>query len=240
VWDWVRRHRSALTKVGGTLLVLLLGSLAIPAATRQWADRQESLALKGNLLVDVTGPSSKAYAEALALPVVGRERGKLPALTLRRELRTGWLSTSAVIDARFATYFSDELEDQWLDHQAAMFAWLALGCCGHDDDGNLATVRSYLHRHPPSDRWQGQTSHTSLKADYGTPWEVLRCAPHDEDKNCRSAKGNPSFDVGYVWVGQALNDRRATLLENVLGSDVTGFSSGWTDFVKNLNPFHEE
>jgi len=221
------------------LFVLLLGSLAIPAATRQWSDRQESLALKGQFLVDLTGPSSKAYAEALAIPVLGRERGKLPALALRRNLRTEWLSSSAVIDARFVTYFGDDLEERWLDHQAAMFAWLALGCCGHDGDGNLKTLSSYVHRHPPSEVWQQAESRTSLEAEHETPWKLLKCAPYDLDRGCRSPKGDPNFDVGYTWVGQALNNRRAILLEDVLDSDVTGFSSGWTDFVKNLNPFNE-
>ena len=219
--------------------MLLLSSLAIPAATRQWSDRQESLALKGDLLVDLTGPSSKAYAEALGLPVLGREKGSRAALALRRTLRTEWLSTSAVIDARFATYFSDDLEDQWLEHQAAMFGWLALGCCGHDGDGNLEAVRSYIHRHPPSERWQQSESRMALEAEHGTPWKLLACAPHDLDKACRSPKGNRNFDVGYVWVGQALNNRRAVLLEDVLDSDVTGFSSGWGDFMKDLNPFNE-
>ena len=221
------------------MLVLLVGSLAIPAATRQWSDRQEALALKGDFLVDLTGPASQAYAQALAIPVVGREKGRPPALALRRELRTGWLSTSAVIDARFATYFGEDLEDQWLDHQAAMFAWLALGCCGHDDDGNLETVRSYVHRHPPTERWLRSETRNAFEVDHGTPWILLECAPYDADAECRSPKGNPDFDAGYDWVGQALNNRRAALLERVLSSEVAGFSSGWTDFLKDLNPFNE-
>jgi hypothetical protein len=239
LWYWLERHRKGLAKGLSAFLVLLLGSLAIPAATRQWSDRQEALALKGDLLVDLTGPSSRAYARALAIPVLGRENGKLPAIALRRKLRTGWLSTSAVIDARFATYFGDDLEEEWLDHQAAMFAWLALGCCGHDEDGNLEAVRSYLHRHPPSEQWRQSESRQNLEVAYGTPWKLLECAPHDLDVGCRSRKGNPSFDAGYTWVGQALNNRRATLLERVLSSDVTGFSSGWTDFLKSLNPFND-
>lgn len=237
VWGWVGRHRGGLAKGLGAMFVLLLGSLAIPAATRQWSDRQQALALKADLVVEFTGPLSKAYAEALAIPVLGREKGMPPALALRRELRTRWLSTSAVITARFAAYFGGNLEKRWLDHQDAMFAWLALGCCGHDGDGNLETVRSYLRRHPPSEDWQ--PDRTSLEKEHGTPWKLLKCAPHDLDKGCRSSKANRKFNAGYEWVGRGLNNRHAVLLEDVLDSDVTGFSTGWTDFLKNLNPLNE-
>jgi hypothetical protein len=215
---------------------LYVASLVIPAATKQWSDRQEALALKAALVVDLTEASSKTYATALSIPVLAREQGQKPALALRRRLRTAWLSTDAVTDTRLATYFGGGLQDQWLAYQDAMWAWIALGlCCGRNTDDNLQTVRSYLHDHPPSVRWR----RTAAKYG-GSPWGVLKCAPHDKDEACLTIEGDPAFDSGYIWTGQALNDRRTTLVKRIRGSDVRGFSTDWKDFAGDVWPLNDD
>jgi hypothetical protein len=39
-----------------------------------------------------------------------------------------------------------------------------------------------------------------------------------------------------VWLGNQLLSERRVLLDQLLDANGTGFSSGWRDFVKDLDP----
>jgi hypothetical protein len=233
LWAFVRSNAK---KIVFGAVALVVASLAIPAATKQWSDRQEALALKGDL-VAIADASTETYAEALAIPVRGREQGKRSALNLQRRLTTEWTGKEAVVYARLKTYFDDNLSDQWIDYQLAMRRWIALGCCGPAHDGDRVAVRVYLDEHPPSETW---------RRDYDLgpwAWRVLKCAPHDEDAVCRksglSPKGHRDFDESYIISGQALNGSLERLVQRIRESDVKGFSTDWRDFIDDLNPLSD-
>jgi hypothetical protein len=208
----------------------------IPAATKQWSDRQEALALKAALVTDIAQDSSDAYAQALGIPVRAQELGKKPGLALSRKLRTEWLQTAAVVDTRLKTYFDSELADEWLNYQDAMWEWIALGCCGGLDVDKLQTVRIYLYTHPPSERWR------ELVEDSDT-WNALRCGPRGEHPDCPTGRlSEPdyqAFESSYIATGQGLNDRWELLLQRIRDGDVKGFSDGSSDLWRDLNPLSD-
>jgi len=218
---------------------LVVASLVIPAATKQWSDRQEALALKAALVTDIAQDSSDAYARALGIPLQAHEHGKTPGLALRRKLRTEWLQTAAVIDTRLKTYFDSDSADAWLDYQNAMWEWIALGCCGGQDVdlARLLEVRIYLDLHPPSDRrWREAVEDSNT-------WDTLRCGPHGEHADCPTGRlSKPdyeAFESSYIATGQALNDRWELLLQRIRDGHVKGFSDGSSDLWRDINPLSD-
>jgi hypothetical protein len=92
-----------------------------------------------------------------------------------------------------------------------------LACC--DDAGPRSRQVDALHRYlgdPPTPK------------DLRDPWTVLSCGPQE---GCP-----PHYARAYIWLGNHLLYQRRVLLDQLLDANAAGYSSGWRDFVGDLNP----
>jgi len=127
----VHRARALLTANGKRFafwaLPLFVASLAIPAATRQLADRQQATALKTEIIGEISRGSATAFAEAKNILEVN------PTDLSERRLnaRSEWEVVQGHADALYAVYFDkkDPARRAWNRYRDAVYAYLSTICC---------------------------------------------------------------------------------------------------------------
>lgn len=220
---WWRRARALVNTNAKKLLLwvgaLYVASLAVPAATKQLADRQGATAVKAGMIREISGGSAEAFAESkLILETIPDE---LPRRRL--ETRKAWEVTQGGIDAMYAIYFDDSrhpARQAWGDYRRAIYAYLSMVCCDKRFiDGDVDLVRAYVAGRE-SRPFEGSRD----------PWTILLCG---DDRRCASAS---AFAEAHKWVGLALLARRETVLDQLRGAKPDGFSDGWGDFVDDSFP----
>lgn len=207
------------------LALLFVASLMIPALTKQWSDRKQELQLKETLSTDISRVSANAVlgAEFAVTQQSGPEQ-----FAARRAVLNDWLRERASIDPRFQVYFSgSDAEDEWgfpgrrnsrPSFRNAVLYYVLLACCDRQDRAaQLTKLRVYLGN-----------VRTSPKAP--DPWALLACGPQEQ---CTVRAG---YEQAYVWLGERLLEGRRALFDQLLDANAAGFSSGWGDFIEDLNP----
>jgi hypothetical protein len=207
------------------LLLLFIASLFVPALTKQWNDRKQELDVKETLATDVSKVSANAvYGAVAALRLKGPEQK-----AAFQNVQDTWLRDRAAIDPRFRVYFPHSQANRhwfqlgqdrgYLGFRNAVYLYALLPCC---DNGSLAKrlgrLRLYL----------GPTVKYKIDKD---PWQVLVCGPHKP--TCTSGA---SYLARYRWLGNQILGKRQVLLDELLEANGAGFSSGYGDFVRDLNP----
>jgi len=215
--------RTRIPKFLRWLVLLFIASLVVPALTKQWNDRKQELQVKEALSTDISKVSANAvYGAGFA---VSQQSGAEQKASRREALDT-WLRDRATIDPRFLVYFShSDAADHWfaghthgrLGFRNAVLIYVLMACCDHERSGHLKRLHAYL----------GTTPGPPNRPD---PWSVLACGPQE------TCQPNGPYGQAYLWLGNRLLDQRHVLLDQLLEANGTGFSSGWRDFVKDLNP----
>jgi len=205
------------------IVLLFIASLFVPALTKQWNDRKQELQVKETLSTDISKVSANAvYGAEFA---VSQQSGPEQRASRRAALDT-WLRDRASIDPRFLVYFShSDSADHWfaghahggLGFRNAVLIYVLMACCDQERSGHLKRLRAYL----------GSPAGSHTLRD---PWSVLACGPQE------SCPGQGRYGQAYLWLGNRVLDQRRVLLDQLLEANGTGFSSGWRDFVKDLNP----
>ena len=148
-------------------LGLLIGSLALPALTRQWSDRQAALELKNALITDVSTSSVGTYLAARRIT----DFAEAKAERTRQLVLDEWVLKQSGLDARFGVYFprGSGVLREWTRYVDAVYTYIELACCTDNRRGALAHLAQYFftHEHP----------RTTFYAGDGDPWKVLRCGP---------------------------------------------------------------
>jgi hypothetical protein len=192
---------------------ILVTSLAIPAATKQWSDRQAAIALKADLIRDISQSSVAVFTGAKRVADAKR------VSTGRAELlktRDAWEISEGGIDARYAVYFRGTRARQpWLIYRDRVYDYISLGCCDTHRSGDILLLREYVGASKP---WP--TPHN--------PWDAVACG---SGESCTSK--SPEFADAYTWIGIRLLRKRQILLDGLQGSRPIGFSGGWHDFVRD-------
>jgi hypothetical protein len=218
---WARARAPKLLR---WLVLLFIASLVIPALTKQWNDRKQELQVKEELLTDISKDSANAVygAQAVVGPLELHKRAARSAVV------NTWLRERAAVDPRFRIYFSNsEATDHWfvnrrkswLGFRNAVFLYALMACCDrHDRPSQIRRLKRYLKEAPLPEK---------LGAD---PWVVLACGPAER------CELQPRYADAYRWLGNQILAQRQVLLQQLLHSNARGFSSGWHDFVSDLNP----
>jgi hypothetical protein len=212
--------RTRIPKFVRWIVLLFIASLFIPALTKQWNDRKQELQVKETLSTDISKISANAvYGAEFAFdqPTQVEQRAS------RRAVLDTWLRDRAAIDPRFRVYFSNsDAADHWfvgrgrgpLGFRNAVLIYVLMACCDEERSRHADRLRRYL----------GSVGGPPALPD---PWSVLACDPGN---SC------PNFGLAYRWLGNRLLDQRGVLLDQLLKANGAGFSSGWRDFVTDLNP----
>jgi hypothetical protein len=194
-------------------LALLTGSLAIPALTKQWADRQQELTLKSDLITDVSRASAQAFADAKLILQLDSSKTHARRLMARR----AWEVAEGDADARYNIYFDNtQAEKEWDAYRDVIYDYISAACCDEHRKVDLRNLRVYLGSPEP---WK------EFRTD---PWEILSCGPGE---SCRSVSSQ--FARAYTWLGIAILDLRSRLLDTLRQADATGFSRGTKDFLND-------
>jgi hypothetical protein len=206
-------------------VLLFIASLFIPALTKQWNDRKQELQVKESLLTDISKTSANAVYAAVE---ASRPAGQLqPAQqkAARSVLVNDWLRGRAAIDPRFWVYFDDsDAATHWFgreqpDFRDAVLMYVHLACC----DRELRASRI--------EKLQGYLEEAGVDVDPSADqWRVLACGPQEQ------CSVDPTYSTAYQWLGNQLLYQRRLMLEQLLAANGEGFSTGWRDFIGDLNP----
>jgi hypothetical protein len=215
---WMRAHARPLVTWAA---VLFIASLAVPAVTKQWNDRQQELQVKESLMTDISTMSANAVYGAVQ---ASRQTGARQDAA-RSELVYGWLRDRAAIDPRFRVYFDhSDAATHWFgreqpDFRDALLMYVHLACCDRTSrDNRITKLQSYLEQ-------------AGVEVDPSAQqWRVLSCGPQEE------CSVHPTYSGTYQWLGNQLLDQRRLMLEQLLAANGEGFSNGWRDFIGDLNP----
>jgi hypothetical protein len=211
---WLR-HR--IGKVVIWALGLLIVSLAIPAATKQWSDRQAALALKAELIGEISRGSISAFTGAKR---IAAEKDLDNANAERLKTRDAWEDSEAGVDAQYAVYFRETTaRDVWLEYRNVVYDYISLGCCDEHRDEDIRILHEYLGNPKP---WPTQDD----------PWEIARCGDQE------SCAATTDFSEAYTWLGIKLLAKRGDLLSELRLAQPSGISLGWRDFLRDtFKPF---
>lgn len=217
---WVRTRTPRFIR---WIVLLFIASLAIPALTKQWSDRKQELQVKESLSTDISKVSADAvYGAVFAVS----EQSGAEQRGSRRQAINDWLRSRATIDPRFVVYFSrSDAADDWfaggrerhLGFRNAVLIYVLMACCDERRSEHAARLRTYL----PT---------AVAPADLSDPWALLAC---DGQESCLDQR---SYYRAYMWLGNQLLGQRRVLLDELLHANGAGFSSGWHDFINDLNP----
>jgi hypothetical protein len=206
------------------LVLLFIASLAVPALTKQWNDRKQELQVKETLLTDISKLSADAvYGAQSAAGQPGMQQRPSRSMVV-----STWLRDRAAVDPRFRVYFSNsDAADHWfvnrrhgfLGFRNAVFLYVLMACCdAHDRSSQIRRLQHYLGAGPEP------------KQMTEDPWIVLACGPQE------SCTLDSRYQTAYRWLGNQILAKRQVLLEQLLDANAAGFSSGWGDFVRDLDP----
>jgi hypothetical protein len=225
--------RKRVLRLLATLLTFLAASLIMPAATKQWSDRSDEIAMKRDLISRITEASTEAILTAdcvvsFCLPeyaLVSDDNADPAAVNAsivayRRALVVNdraWAKAQSVTDDVLGAYFSDtRLEMDWEEYAAAVDAYLRVGqeYCGAARDADMGLLRGYLSEIGP---------------------QVWADLVRDLNEECTNTP--PEFPPAYREVSNELLARREVITDNIMQADAAGYSDGFEDFVRDLFPF---
>jgi hypothetical protein len=208
---WIRAHLSALLKWGAALLI---ASLVIPAATKQWSDRSKALELKNSIITSISQSTTSAVVSARELQTAPPSK---KAASESAKLLNAWVASEALIDPSLYLYFaSTDAQATWLRFHNVVYDYIALACCDAKRHGDIDELQAFFADYPVRPRLQD-----SRLID-GDPWVVLRDGP----------EANPqAYSADYAWVGLQLLRERSRLLADLLDAKPRGFSQGPRDLI---------
>ncbi len=210
---WIRKRAWKVLVWGAGLLA---ASVVIPAATKQWSDRQAALALRAELIEHISRSSAIAFTGAKR---VAATNAAPKAREKRLETRDAWEAAEGTIDAIYAVYFRDSAaRDAWLVYRGEMYRYISLGCCDEFREVDIRLLRKYV-------------GYIELLSTGSDPWSVMACGIGE---GCDVAS---EFQRGYTRIGIELLGKRGHLLRELRRTKPTGFSLGWRDFVTDVLPF---
>ena len=230
-------------RLGAVIVGVFLTTIAIPAITRQWADRSKELEFKSDIVAEL--------AQLVTDTLTTLERigfGSLPETRIResyqRQLDDGqadlgflrqqqatsraseegaeqrllndtlskWSVGAGSIGSRLQGYFGDsDLPEAWQSYTRAvdnLFPLFAANICQEERKGLFEVLEEYLKK----------------------PLEY----PHV--RAACSGERTGEFKIEYVFLVRELLPARQDLVDRLVRANADGYSTTWSDFVRDLNP----
>jgi len=186
-----------------TVVAALLGSLLIPSITRKWQDHQKALEIQTGLVsemsqsVSSTVAGSRFIAEGLVARSSDDPRGEQRAWN---DLYRRWTTSSASIGAKLDAYFGSKVASDWQAFSSALTDYVQLSAVpGPGRESQVQQIFDYRSRLPGVRLSRPQ-------------WILL----------ARTRSGL-TFQDAYGRLGFGLLARQNELVQQVLGSHVSGF-----------------
>jgi hypothetical protein len=221
------RRRAVALGAAKWAVTLVIASLAIPAITTQWSDRQKELTLKDGLVSRLTQSAATAIEdagflvrdEAISKKVRGSEwRSRFTAIA------RAWNIDAAALESELAAYFPDtkvasrSFRSAFHEYSNRVqgYIFLSSQVCQGDRRVPADSLRKYLQ---PT---RAATAYPNLtEPSIGDCW-----------------RRTGAFKDDYVAAGAALLAHRDPLLTTLVHAHAAGYSVGFRAFLKQLLPFY--
>jgi hypothetical protein len=204
--SWPGELRSWLsTPLLVTVVAALIGSLLLPSITRKWQDHQKALAIKTDLVSDMSQSASSAVANSrfIAAGLVGRSSQAAGAEQQAwNDVYRDWTTQGASIGAKLEAYFGPEIAAAWQKFTYALTDYVSLSASAGSGSGRRPQVEElYAYR-------------SKLPGVHLTRahWQRLAGPPEGAE-----------FEEAYSAVGRGLLARQNELVSTVLRAHASGF-----------------
>jgi hypothetical protein len=240
---WYGRLARALPRSTAWIATILVGSLLVPAITKQWSDRPRELEIKTTLvreMSELTTDTITAYvAEIFVTTPAARLLGVRKAALDRAskadrvydaklqetaategQKYSAWRTKGAAIRAQLKAYFSGtQLTRDWDALNIAVISFIRLGSAGCDMSDDIKILRSYL---------ANDQSSANIR------WQLLgKSSYYDSGCYIGNAKLG-DYRNTYNYVGSRLIAKQQEILDSIMKADMVGFSKGWHDLIKDM------
>jgi hypothetical protein len=247
---WYTRAGQRLYRPLVWLVALIIGSLLIPAVTKQWADRPKELELKNSLVKQITDstthaieinrinvlnilPETRAYFDALLVWQRAAPKDKPAALQS--------LNNAAAASRKAKQQVTNEVYSTWQTNRAIIGAQLQAYFpntrLASDWSGYATAIYNF-----------GQLGTSICKADRQKVVKQVRDYSNGNSAINWTALLTPSLDTqcqgnfvlpfqnAYVSLANELVIRREPILGDILSPSVhaSGYSSGWRDLLRDI------
>ncbi len=247
---WYARVGRSLYRPLAWLVALLIGSLLIPAVTKQWTDRPKELELKNSLVKQITEstthaielnrinvanalPETTAYSDALSAWRQAAPKDKAAALQS--------LKKAAAASRKAKQNIANEVYSTWQTNRALIGAQLQ----AYFPNTRLASAWPGYATAIYNFGQLGTSICTATRKevvkqvqDYfnGNPalnWNALLTPT--QDAQCQGDFVS-SFQSAYSSLANELVMRREPILDDILSPSVhaSGYSSGWRDLLRDI------
>jgi len=198
--------------VVGTALALISGLIAsvlFPAMTRSWQDRPRELALKRELVTDISEASTNAISRGNTFAYrseLERTSKAERIQNLTREL-SDWEIASSVIGSQLATYFGETtLPRQWAAYQSAVLTYVEYTSQANNkltEGLSFALLEHFRSVRFDDPQQEQERKETISSADELLDEDAAKPGPPDEDAPEPVADADPEASRGGDAVADA-------------------------------------
>jgi hypothetical protein len=193
------------------LIGIIVASLMVPAATKQWTDGQAALTLKNSLNLEI---SKSVVSTVRTAQRAAGTTNEDQARKVESDAQNAWTVARSGIDPIFALYFEKEqIFEMWKDYERAMDSYIALSCCDRSREAVGYSVQDYFKEYslPPTTR----------------AWSIIR----------GSSSRDFDFILAYDSIGdQLVRQQQGALLNELKRAPARGYSTSFVDFWRDVIP----
>lgn len=249
---WYARFARALPRPTAWIVTIVVGSLLVPAITKQWSDRPRELEIKTTLVREIselttdtiTAPVLEVFESTPAARLVQWRKAILDKASKadKAEAHKQW---QAAVDAKVKETQTvyDQKYSTWKNKGAAIKAQLS----AYFSETQLASswealetaVLSFLRLSSAdcnrSDDVKNVRSYlASDQASANVQWPLFERAYYSDSQCYVGDAKAVGFRYAYNYVGSRIIIKQQQILDSIMKSDMVGFSRGWHDLVKDI------
>lgn len=251
---WYARLAQGLPRPTAWIATIVVGSLLVPAITKQWSDRPRELEIKTTLVREISELTTDTVTAQVTEIYGGTPTARL--LYVRQAaLNKGSKADKAEALKRYDAAFDAKVKETqtiyaqkysaWKTRGAAIRAQLSAYFLGthldRDWDALDTAVLSFMYLGLASCGNRSgavKSVRDYLASDQTTAnlqWPLLEKAYYD-DYGCYVGTANrPLFQSTYEYVGgRLILKQQQQILDSIMKANMVGFSRGWNDLVKDV------
>jgi hypothetical protein len=247
--SWYAGLARVLPRSTGWIATLLVGSLLVPAVTKQWSDRPRELEIKTSLIREI----SELTTDTVITPRLVLT-GSTPAARLLDAAQADLSRASkadkadamkkyrAAVDAKLRetqTLYTEKFS-AWRNKgaviKAQLLAYFSRTNLANEWGAFVDAMSSYFYLHSRNcyrtadvTRIRSYLAGDDVKK---VQWQLLEKAPFT-DADCYVGN-RQDFLTTYSVLGELLLSRQQQMLRSIMEADMVGFSRGWHDLLSDI------
>jgi hypothetical protein len=249
---WYARLARTLPRAIPWIATIVVGSLLVPAITKQWSDRARELEIKTALVREiselttdtVTAPVLEVVAATPTARLVDHRRYLLDKASKANKAKAQ-MQLDAALDANVKDAQADYAKKYaaWRNKGTAIRAQLSAYFSGaqltNDWDALYYAVASFMRLSSNAcdrsiDLKNVRSFLASDPSNKDIQWPLLEKARGTASACYVGDHALPAFRGTYSYVGDRIILQQQHILDSIMKADMVGFSSDWNDLVKDV------